>query len=97
MEGGEGEGGIKRGQVLSILTSLWVWKETLLNKERKKEKKGRKKERKKRKEKEERRSHKFFNNKEFFNFAQNFLSFAIDHIGWKSGDRGSNSAKSCAI
>jgi cytochrome P450 len=45
----------------------------LLNKERKKEKKGRKK----RKEKEERkRSHKFY-------FAQNFLSFAIDPIGWK--------------
>ena len=67
-------------------------------KQRKKGRKERKKERKKRKEKEERkRSHKFFNNKEFFNFAQNFLSFAIDHIGWKSGDRGSNSAKSCAI
>ena len=45
-----------------------------------------------------------FHNKEFFIFAQNFLIFAMGHMGlnglkWgqESGDRGSNSAKSFAI
>jgi len=49
----------------------------------KKERKKRKKERRERKEKEEgKKINNFVNNKEFFNFAQNFLIFAIDHIGW---------------
>jgi hypothetical protein len=42
------------------------------NKERKKEGKERKRKRRKK------TKNKFFNNKEFFNFAQNFLIFAID-------------------
>ena len=47
-------------------------------KERKKEKEKKKGKKGKEKRKEK---NKFFNNKEFFNFAQNFLIFAIDHIG----------------
>jgi hypothetical protein len=68
-----------KGGILSILASLWVWEEILLpKKERKKERKERKKERKK--EEKEERKNKLFNNKEFFNFAHNFLIFAINHI-----------------
>jgi len=50
----------------------------------KERKKKRKKERKKRKKRKRRKKkiNNFVNNKEFFNFAQNFLIFAIDHMGW---------------
>ena len=65
--------GGKGGQILSILASLWVWEEILLLKKDKKDKKERRKEK-------ERMKNKLFNNKEFFNFAQNFLIFALDHL-----------------
>ena len=63
-------------------------------KERKKERKKEGKERKRKRRKKTK--NKFFNNKEFFYFAQNFLIFAIDMDQQRWWSR-SNSAKTIAI